>query len=128
MITTGCESEAPPPQVAVRTFARVASPGGRFEAVFKRIDPGTADPATFIYQLFIVATGGDSNSSPVVELRHLDLQSRAPVALEWQGDAKLVLTYGAADVSGHVPSVEILDAVGKPQVIAVVVKPDSATE
>src|SRR5688572_21162255 len=121
LIIAGCEAETPP-QVAVRTLTRVASPSGRFEAVLKRIDPGTGDPATFIYHLLIVPNGGDGDSKPVVEMRHLDLQSPAPVAIEWQGDAKLVLTYGAAEVSGQQPSVEVTDAAGKPQTIEVIVE------
>ena len=127
LIIAGCEAEAPP-QVAVRTLTRVASPSGRFEAVLKRIDPGTGDPATFTYHLLVVPNGGDGGSTPVAELRNLDLQSPAPVAIEWQGDAKLVLTYGAAEVSGHQPSAEVTDSAGKPQSIEVVVEPSRPAE
>ena len=115
----GCESEAPP-QLAVRTLARVGSPGGRFEAVLKRIDPGAKTPLGYIYQLHVITAGADAEDDPAVELRHLDLQT--PVELEWQGDKKLILTYGAADISGHKASIKVADKDGKAEQVAVVLQ------
>ena len=119
LVITGCESEAPP-QLAVRTLARVGSPSGKFEAVLKRIDPGAETPMGYIYQLHVITTGADADSDPAVELRHLDLQT--PVELEWTGETKLTLTYGAADVSGHKEFVKVADKDGKPEQVEVVLK------
>ena len=115
----GCESEAPP-QLAVRTLARVGSPGGRFEAVLKRIDPGTKTPLGYIYQLHVITAGADAEGDPAVELRHLDLQT--PVELEWQGDKKLILTYGAADISGHKEFMKVVEKDGKTEQVEIVLE------
>jgi hypothetical protein len=120
LMMVSCESEHPPPQLAVRTLTRVASPGGSFEAVFTRIDPGVETPLGYIYQLHVVPVGGAGGDKPAVELRHLDLQT--PIELEWQGENKLVLSYGAADVSAHEQFAKVIDWSGNEKQVEVVIK------
>lgn len=119
MVIAGCESDAQP-QAAVRTLARVGSPGGGFEAVLKSIDLGSETPMGPIYRLHVIRAGADADGEPAVELRRLDL--RTPLKLEWQGDTKLTLSYGAADVHGHKQFVRVSDKDGKPKQIELILK------
>lgn len=120
-MVAGCESAGPVENVA--TLSRVASPAGRFDAVFKRVDTRSGASDGFVYQVHIVTAGKPAESEPVLELRHLDTQSRVPFELEWQGDTKLIIRFGTAEVHNNKPSVQVADKKGKTERIEVAVNP-----